>query len=59
MNSLELKKTKAELARVTAAKLEMEFRIEERLEEVNRLQEQIKIQEAKEKELTDKLNNQN
>lgn len=56
MDSLEIKKIKAELARVTAAKLEMEYRIEERLQEIERLKEQVKLQNAKEQELTNKLN---
>ena len=57
MDVLETKKTKSELARVMAARLEMEYRIEERLQEVERLKDQIQIQEAKEKELSDKLKN--
>ncbi len=55
MTPLEIKKIKAELAAVTAAKLNIEVRIEEQLNDVARLQEHIKIQEAKEKELQEKL----
>lgn len=55
MNNLELKRTQAELAAVHAAKLNLEFRIEEHLDNVERLKEHVKIQEAKEKELQEKL----
>lgn len=53
--SLEYKKLKMELARVQAARLEMEFLIAQRMEEVERLNENIKIQITKEQELTIKL----
>ena len=52
---LEIKKIRAELARVTAAKLEMDMRIEERSQEIDRLKEHMAIQEAKELELAEKL----
>jgi len=55
MNILELKKIKAELGKVTAAKLEMDMRIEEKMQEIDRLKEHMAIQEAKELELTEKL----
>lgn len=55
MNPLELKRLKVELLRVSSAKGEMELRIEERLEEIEKLRENIKIQEAKEKELMEKI----
>jgi len=55
-NSLEIKKIQVELLRVSASKAELELRIEERLEEIERIKEHIKISEAKEKELKDKLN---
>ena len=54
-DSLEIKKVKAELARVTAAKLEMDMRVEERTQEIERLKEHMTIQEAKEQELAAKL----
>lgn len=54
-NSLEIKKIQVELLRVSAAKAELELRIEERLDEINRLKEHIKISESKEKELKEKL----
>lgn len=55
IDQLELKKLKAEVARVTAAKLEMDCRIEERLQEIERLREHMAIQETKEQELLAKL----
>jgi predicted transcriptional regulator len=48
---LEIKRKKVELLRVSSAKAELELRIHERMEEVERLQEHIKISEAKEVEL--------
>jgi peptidoglycan hydrolase CwlO-like protein len=44
MNGLELKKKELELERVKLAKKEMEFKIEERLEEIDRLKSHIEIQ---------------
>lgn len=55
MNALEIKKMKVELIRVGAAKAELELRIEICKDEINRVSEHIKIQEAKEQELTEKL----
>lgn len=55
MTSLELKRTKLELIKVAAARHELEFRIEERLEEINRIKEHVKVQEAKEAELIEKI----
>lgn len=48
---LEIKRKKVELLKVSSAKAELELRIHERMEEVERLQEHIKISEAKEVEL--------
>jgi hypothetical protein len=56
MKPIDRKRTHVELLRVSAAKAEMQLRIEERLEEISRLEDQIKIQEAKEQELSLKLN---
>lgn len=53
--SLEYKKLKMELARVQAARLEMEFIIAQRMEEVDRLNDNVKIQVSKEQELITKL----
>lgn len=55
MSPLEQKKTKLELSRVSLAKEEMEMRIAERMDEIARLQDQIKIQDEKINELTMKL----
>jgi hypothetical protein len=55
MTSLEIKKIKVELLQVQAAKASLELRIEERLEEIQRIQDNIKISEAKESELIEKL----
>lgn len=55
MTPLEKKKIQAELAAVYSARLNLEFRIEESLENIERMKEHIKIQEDKEKELSDKL----
>ena len=55
MNPLELKKLKVELLRVQAAKGEMELRIDERMDEIQRLEEHVKVQIAKEEELKTKI----
>ena len=44
-----------ELLKVQAARAEMEFRIEERLIDIERIKEHIKVQETKELELIEKL----
>lgn len=54
--SLEVKRIKMELKKVDAAKEEMEFRIEERLGEIQRLKEQISNQEKRLAELGETLN---
>jgi hypothetical protein len=46
---------KVELLRVSAAKAELELRIEEQMDNVKRLQENIAISTAKEEELTAKI----
>jgi len=52
---LEFKKLQAELARVIAARLEQEYIIEQRLDEIERLKKNIEIQSDKEQELNQKL----
>lgn len=52
---LELLRVKSELAAVSSARSNMEFKIEEHMDNVMRLQDHIKVQVAKEKELTEKL----
>lgn len=48
---MELKRKKLELSRVSLAREEQEFKIEERMEEIKRLQAMIEIQKKKEEEL--------
>lgn len=55
--SLELKKIQVELMRVKTARMELEYKIEERLDEIKRMQDHIRIQNEKENELTEKLKN--
>lgn len=55
MSPIELKKLKLEIARVTTAKLDLEIRLDERLQEIEKIKEYIAVQEAKEAELNDKL----
>ena len=43
--NIDLKRKELELERVKLGKLEMQFRIEERTQEIMRLEENIKIQE--------------
>lgn len=43
--SLERKKKELELQRVKLAKMDMEFKIEERLEEIKKLKDHVSIQE--------------
>lgn len=49
--SLELKKKEMELRRVENARMELELKIDERLEEIERLREHIKIQLEKEEQI--------
>lgn len=55
MGNLEKKRKALELDRVTMARKELEFKIEERQEEISRLQEAIEKQLAREKELQAEL----
>jgi hypothetical protein len=55
MNILQRKKIIAELARVQAARLEMEVKVQELNEALIRINEQITIQENREKELAKEL----
>lgn len=54
-SNLDIKKMQVELLRVSASKAELELRIDERLEEIERIKEHIKVSEAKEIELKEKL----
>jgi hypothetical protein len=51
MNPLEIKRKELELMRVETARKELEFKVEERIDEINRVKEQINIQLAKEEEI--------
>lgn len=51
MSTLEHKRKKLELLRVQTAKQELEFKIEERMEEIQRIKEHIEITNKREKEL--------
>lgn len=55
MTSLDLKKLKVELLQVQAGKASLELRIEERLDEIERLREHIAVSENKEKELQERI----
>jgi len=57
MSSIEKKKKQLELGRVSLAKQEMELRIDERTEEIERLKANIKIQEEAMERLTNELGN--
>lgn len=48
---MELRRKKLELSRVKLAREEQEFKIEERLEEIKRIESMISIQKKKEEEL--------
>ena len=51
MRTLELARKQLEREKVLVAKKEMEFKILERLEDIKRLEENIKIQDARAAEL--------
>lgn len=57
MSGLELKRMKLELIKVEAARHELEFRIEEKMEEIERLKQHIEVQKSKEEELKEKIKN--
>ena len=57
MNNLEQKKKQMELRRVEMARMELELKIEERLEEVERLKGHIQSQLEKEEQLKLELEN--
>ena len=44
MNALDLKRMKLELIKVAAARAELEFRVDERMDEINRIKDHIKAQ---------------
>lgn len=58
MTKLELLKTKAQLAAVSAAKMEQEYQLELKKDECIRLENAIKIQDEKILELTNLIGNE-
>lgn len=59
MTTLDLKKLKNELIQVQAGRSALELRIEERLEEIEKLKEHVAISSAKEQELSTKIQGEN
>lgn len=55
MSPLEIKKIKAELLRVQAGRAEMEYIVAQRLEEIARIEDNIKKQDEAERGLIEKL----
>lgn len=55
VNKIEIKRMKLEMVKVAAARAEMEFRIEERMEEIARIEDNIKLQDKREQELKEKI----
>ena len=58
MTPIELKRIKVELSRVQSARMEQELRIDEHMENIERLNQNILIQQAKEAELMEKIKNE-
>lgn len=52
----EKKRLELELLKVSTAKAELEFKIEERLQEIERIKEHIVIQEKRQYELKQQIN---
>jgi hypothetical protein len=57
MSKLDKKRTELELIQVNSARAALEFRIEELLEEIDRIKTHIDIQSKKEIELKEKIKN--
>lgn len=55
MSPIDVKRKELELVRISAARAEMEFKIMEKEEEVDRLKANIQIQLVKEAEIKDEL----
>lgn len=55
MSPIEIKRKELELIKVTAARAELEFRIMEREEEIDRIKQNIEIQLKKEADLKDEI----
>jgi peptidoglycan hydrolase CwlO-like protein len=57
MSALNKKLKELELQRVLTGKLELEYKIAQRMDEIERLEENIKISEDKIKELQEEIKN--
>ena len=55
MRDIEKKKLQVEMMKVQAAKADMEYKILERMEDIERIKENIKVQENREQELRELL----
>lgn len=55
MSGLDLRRKKVELMRVSAAKAELDLRIYERMEEIERIREHIKVSEQSEQKLKEEI----
>lgn len=55
MTKLDIKRKELELGRVEQARKELEFKIEERMEEIERLKSHINVQLEKEQQLKEEL----
>lgn len=55
MTHLEKRKKEVELQKVKTARMELELKIEEKMDEINRINEHIKIQIEKEQSLEQEL----
>lgn len=55
MSNLQKKKIEMDLLKIAASKAELEYKIEERLEDIKRMQDHIKLQEDRETELNEEL----
>lgn len=53
--SLEKRKKEVELARVRTARMELELKIDEKLDEIEKLKQHVEIQIKKEKELENEI----
>jgi hypothetical protein len=53
--NLEIKRAEVEIARIKAVRLEMELKIDERMEEIERMREHMKLQEDRIAELEAKI----
>lgn len=55
MGKLDLKRKELELQRVTTAQMDLELKIEERLDEIERMKEHVEIQKAAAEKLKEEI----